>query len=83
MADPVTLPDGRLRAAGRISAETIKRKKGAMAVYHCWLRDKVKGEGVYRCSYCGEWTANVPLYFNDVCPAKERRKGDRRRSHDQ
>lgn len=40
-----------------------------------------KGErGTYDCLDCGCWTANLPLYRFDVCPAKDRRKGlgDRR-----
>ena len=32
------------------------------------------------CEDCGSWTGNLPLYLNDVCAAKDRRKGlqDRR-----
>jgi len=32
------------------------------------------GSGVYHCPDCGQWTANLPLYKHNLCPAKERRK---------
>jgi len=46
-----------------------------------WKSVPEKGRGVYRCSQCGLWTANLPLYRNDVCEAKDRRKGPRDRRH--
>jgi hypothetical protein len=34
----------------------------------------VTGSDVYFCPDCGSWTANLPAYHYDVCPAKDRRK---------
>jgi hypothetical protein len=34
---------------------------------------------VYECRTCKRHTANLPLYKDDVCPAKDRRKGLRDR----
>lgn len=42
-----------------------------------WKRDvrlPAKSLGsVYYCSNCSAWTANLPLYKNQICPAKDRR----------
>ena len=37
----------------------------------------------YRCSICGEWTANIQLYRYGVCPKRDRRKrlDDRRQGY--
>lgn len=60
------LPDGRLR-------------KAPAEIRHEWYRKKERGAGVYECPHCKMWTANVPMYFSDVCSARERRKvADRR-----
>jgi len=39
-----------------------------------------KRTGMYVCHNCDSWTANLPPYRYEVCPAKDRRKGptDRR-----
>lgn len=34
---------------------------------------------IVQCQTCGEWTANLPKYQNDICAKKDRRKGERRR----
>jgi hypothetical protein len=47
-------------------------------VKHFWKLRKGTRD-VFDCPQCGMWTANCPLYLNDVCPAKERRKRERRK----
>lgn len=48
---------------------------------HDWIEDKRHGREAYHCPACDCWTANLPLYRHEVCPAKDRRKGrDRRQS---
>jgi hypothetical protein len=59
-------------------------KKIPDEVKHDWkLRERArraKGPQVYVCATCKSRTANLPLYKDDVCEAKDRRKGapDRR-----
>lgn len=52
-------------------------KKPSREVQHDWKRDT---RGRHRCRHCQSWTANLPLYRYEVCPARDRReeKGDRR-----
>lgn len=45
-----------------------------------WTARKGK-PGVYDCPNCKQWTANLPLYRADVCPAKERRTATNERRH--
>lgn len=57
-------------------------------VKHEWTLDESKparAGRIYRhvCQPCGQWTANLPLYKDDVCPAKDRRKkAEQRREAD-
>jgi hypothetical protein len=50
-------------------------------VVRCEWTPREGKRGVYDCPRCGCWTANLPLYKDSVCQAKDRRKGpeDRRR----
>lgn len=57
---------------------STKRKPPA-EVRHEWKRTDKK-TGRYECRHCEMWTANVPLYFDDVCPSRERRQGVDRRA---
>lgn len=51
-------------------------------VRHEWFRKKGAARGVYECPHCKMWTANVPLYFREICPARDRRLiRDRRKPH--
>lgn len=36
--------------------------------------------GMWMCKDCKQWTSNLPLHRNNICPSKDRRKGklDRR-----
>ena len=45
---------------------------------HDWLEEANK-PGVYVCDNCGCWTANLPLYKDEVCDSQERRFADRRK----
>lgn len=47
-------------------------------VRHEWRRTD-KRRGIYTCQHCKMWTANVPEYFREVCPARDRRKRQDRR----
>lgn len=40
-----------------------------------------KQTGTWMCADCKQWTSNLPLYKNEICEKKDRRKGleDRRR----
>lgn len=50
-------------------------------VRHAWqLTDEVNH--VYTCAHCRAWTANRPLYLNEICPSRDRRMGERRRKYD-
>ncbi len=49
-------------------------------IHHEWKRTDKK-TGRYDCQHCGMWTANMPLYSKDVCPARERRQVPDRRRH--
>lgn len=53
--------------------------KAPAEVTHEWKRTD-KARGVYTCQHCQMWTANVPLYFHEVCPARDRRKRPERRA---
>jgi hypothetical protein len=57
----------------------MRKHKVALVVRCNWVRRK-KERDVYDCPNCGCWTANLPLYKETVCSAKERRKNkaDRR-----
>lgn len=46
----------------------------------CDWKQRAGERGVYDCADCKSRTANLPLYKDDVCEAKDRRKGvtDRR-----
>lgn len=48
-------------------------------LHHEWT-PRLDQPGVFDCPVCGQWTANLPLYRQEVCDAKDRRKGltDRR-----
>jgi hypothetical protein len=35
----------------------------------------------WQCINCGQWTANLPLYKNDICESKDRRKSTADRRH--
>jgi hypothetical protein len=59
-----------------------RRKFIPTEVRHEWFRNKARGAGVYECPHCHQWTANVPLYFQDICEARDRRKTPDRRRHD-
>lgn len=51
-------------------------------IRHRWKKRKLY-DTVYDCEYCGQWTANMPLYRRYVCPKLDRRKGNSgRRSTD-
>lgn len=60
----------------RVAAETVVPNE----IKHEWKVGPRPGSPsdlnrtVYRCAPCGMWTANLPLYKDDICPAKERRK---------
>jgi len=66
--------------------ETMRQLRALLAVppegelwnpQHDWqLSD---GKSRYLCSVCGQWTANMPLYRDEICPKRERREGERRR----
>lgn len=47
---------------------------------HDWQLSQ-KFENAYTCPACGEWTSNLPKYKYYICPAKDRRKTDRRCSN--
>lgn len=50
-------------------------------VRHKWkLTDRAKR--IFTCAYCSSWTGNVHLYLRDVCPARDRRVGERRREYE-
>lgn len=57
-------------------------------VRHDWTPNPPRGDTAYVCKTCNKWTANLPLYLDEVCPVKERRKEvlpvehDRRRYDD-
>jgi hypothetical protein len=40
----------------------------------CEWKRRENEPGVYDCSHCGSWTANMPLYRYVVCSARDRRK---------
>lgn len=50
-------------------------------IKHEWKARVGSAIPAHDCKPCGAWTGNLPLYKNDVCPAKDRRKS-RRRSTD-
>lgn len=63
-------------------AEEVKHdwKKGERKQYRLRGGKRVTSQR-YECPNCGQWTSNLPLYKNEVCPAKDRRKlADRRKS---
>lgn len=47
-------------------------------VQHEWKLDESRGDDAYVCDVCDQWTRNLPLYRDEVCPKKERRKTVRR-----
>jgi hypothetical protein len=51
----------------------------ASVVKHDWV-ERADDHGVYDCVNCTSWTANLPLYKDEVCDAKERRFTDRRKA---
>ncbi len=61
-----------------MTASTPTRRVPA-DVRHEWFHEKGTARGVYTCPHCRMWTANVPLYFHDICPKRDRRKGEDRR----
>lgn len=67
--------------AFKASPMTDTAKKPPAEIRHEWKRTDKK-RGIYTCQHCGTWTANVPLYFNEVCEARDRRKGAGRRAGD-
>jgi len=70
----------------------MKRENVDPAVKHTWVRSsRAGGRGsrgfrlaqiAWVCLQCGQWTANLPKYKNEVCPKKDRRKAkeDRRKA---
>lgn len=52
-------------------------RRPPMVVLHVWVKDRMKK--VHRCGFCGQWTANLPLYRHAVCPAADRRLAKRER----
>lgn len=51
-------------------------------VRHRWYRRVGATLAAWACPACKVWTANLPLFKMDVCPARDRRKNhtDRRNS---
>jgi len=58
----------------REAAMTTAEKYVPAEVRHEWFRKKDQPRGTYECPHCKMWTANAPLYRNDICPALDRRK---------
>jgi hypothetical protein len=67
----------------------VKKKRVPPEIKHEWRRTFQVGDmklssksRAYECPNCKEWTGNLALYKDEVCPAKDRRKdgSDRRES---
>jgi hypothetical protein len=62
----------------------IHRRREAITtpknLQHEWKRrGNNKRSGIYDCKHCRQWTANMPLYRNEICPARDRRAQVERR----
>jgi hypothetical protein len=57
------------------------KKKIPDEIKHDW-QCMNKKTGKYRCKVCKVWTSNLPLYKDEMCSKKDRRKNkvDRRES---
>jgi hypothetical protein len=56
-----------------VSARRLRALGKVQAVRHEWQR-RTGTVDVFDCLHCRMWTANEPLYRNDICPARDRRK---------